>query len=230
VISTADSGGHGVRQERAATTRAVLLTAAAKVFERKGYAGSSISDILKEGDLTRGALYFHFESKEELARAIVNEQFSWRELNTDLTANPVQQLIDMSYRFVEALQRDPMIRASIRLTLEQNTFASTDDSPYRGWLTAVEDLLRLAEQQKLLLAGVDPAAAAYLVTSSITGMQLISEATTGRADLRVRVGQAWGILLKALVRDDVVATIPSATAGAKRRTSAPRKAPGTTGR
>lgn len=216
VANTGGTDGQRPKQARAVITRSVLLTAAAKVFEHKGYAGSSISDILEEGQLTRGALYFHFGSKEELARAIVNEQSSWRQSISDLSSNPVQQMVDMSYRFVAALQNDPLIRASIRLTLEKNTFASPDDSPYRDWLMAVETMLQQAKEQQHLLEGVEPAEAAYLITSAITGMQLISEATTGRADLRVRVDQAWNILLKAIVREEVLAAIPSATADTQR--------------
>ena len=47
-------------------TRAALLSAAAKVFARRGYDGSSISEIASEAGLTSGAIYAHFASKAEL--------------------------------------------------------------------------------------------------------------------------------------------------------------------
>lgn len=194
-----------MQQARAAATREAVLAAAARVFERHGFAGASISEILDEAGVTKGALYFHFASKEDLARAIVNEQANWRDANAAPSGQqPVQAMIDMSSDFVAALQRDPLFRASIRLTLERNTFASTDDSPYRGWLSTVEGMLRQARDCGDLVDGVDPGAAAYLLTAAMTGIQLFSEATTQRADLVARVDDMWRILLPALFRPQAV--------------------------
>src|SRR5262249_39937193 len=64
------------RQDRAERTRNAILEAAAVVFDERGFNGASLSDILAKAGVTKGALYFHFSSKEELARAIVEEQFS----------------------------------------------------------------------------------------------------------------------------------------------------------
>ena len=47
-------------------TRASLLGAAAKVFARRGYDASSISEIAADAGLTSGAIYAHFASKAEL--------------------------------------------------------------------------------------------------------------------------------------------------------------------
>ena len=54
-------------------TRAQLLKAAARVFALKGYDGASIADITGEADLSRGAVYAHFEGKAELFVAVVRE-------------------------------------------------------------------------------------------------------------------------------------------------------------
>lgn len=62
-----------VRQERAEATRDSVLRGAAGVFLRLGYANASLSEIIAESQVTKGALYFHFGSKEELARAVIDE-------------------------------------------------------------------------------------------------------------------------------------------------------------
>ncbi len=54
-------------QDRAILTRQAILTAAAGVFEERGYRAATISEILARAGVTRGALYFHFPSKEDLA-------------------------------------------------------------------------------------------------------------------------------------------------------------------
>ena len=38
-----------------------------------GYANASLSEIIAQSNVTKGALYFHFGSKEELARAVVDQ-------------------------------------------------------------------------------------------------------------------------------------------------------------
>lgn len=185
-------------QVRAQTTRNAVLAAAARVFERTGFAGSSIADILEESGVTKGALYFHFASKEALAAAIIEQQADWRESNVQPSPYHLQRLIDLSFRFVGALQADPLVRASIRLTLERNTFVTDDASPYEGWLDAVHGHLLSAQAADELRSDVDPLDAAKVLVAAITGVQLVSEATTGRADVQDRVGRLWTYFLPGL--------------------------------
>ena len=53
--------------------RARLLKAAMILFAAKGYAGTSVRDILKAAEVTAPALYYHFRSKEGLSLALAHE-------------------------------------------------------------------------------------------------------------------------------------------------------------
>ncbi|MDQ1396747.1 MAG: hypothetical protein QOG64_2006 [Acidimicrobiaceae bacterium] len=57
--------------ERRETTRAALLTAARALFAEHGFAGTGREQIAERAGVTRGALYHHFTSKEELFREVV---------------------------------------------------------------------------------------------------------------------------------------------------------------
>jgi AcrR family transcriptional regulator len=48
-------------------TRQRILLRAARLFNQKGYHGSSLSDVLRATGLQKGGIYNHFESKEQLA-------------------------------------------------------------------------------------------------------------------------------------------------------------------
>ena len=77
------------RTTRADHTRAELLAAARQVFAEKGYEGASVGDIATAAGYTKGAVYAHFDSKEELLLALV------RELTNDdaaLATTPVEDL------------------------------------------------------------------------------------------------------------------------------------------
>jgi AcrR family transcriptional regulator len=53
-------------------TREMIIQKAAPLFNRKGIAGTSLSDILTVTKLAKGSLYVHFKDKEDLARAVVD--------------------------------------------------------------------------------------------------------------------------------------------------------------
>lgn len=65
-----------VRNPEAA--RKALLKSALELFERKGFAGTSVQSVVDGANLTKGAFYHHFESKEdlllELHDAFINDQ------------------------------------------------------------------------------------------------------------------------------------------------------------
>jgi AcrR family transcriptional regulator len=50
-----------------------ILDQAMRIFLQKGYHGTSIDDITKAARLTKGSLYWHFKSKEDLLKRIINE-------------------------------------------------------------------------------------------------------------------------------------------------------------
>lgn len=53
--------------------RQELLTKAAEVFERRGFAQTTIHDVANEMNLSRSALYHYFKSKDEILEALVEE-------------------------------------------------------------------------------------------------------------------------------------------------------------
>jgi AcrR family transcriptional regulator len=57
-------------QERAAVTRDLLLRAAEQVFARVGYEKAQVEEIAEAAGFSKGALYAHFKSKEELFLAL----------------------------------------------------------------------------------------------------------------------------------------------------------------
>jgi AcrR family transcriptional regulator len=61
-------------ERNAAETRAQLLDAAASVFAASGYRGATVDEIVAEAKLSKGTFYWHFESKEELFGALLEER------------------------------------------------------------------------------------------------------------------------------------------------------------
>lgn len=57
--------------ERAASTRAKIVTTARRLFAAHGYEGTSTEAVLAESQVSRGALYHHFANKEALFAAVL---------------------------------------------------------------------------------------------------------------------------------------------------------------
>lgn len=56
----------------AAETKAAILIAAEQVFYEKGFTAATFDDIGAEAKVTRGAIYWHFESKNDLFLELYN--------------------------------------------------------------------------------------------------------------------------------------------------------------
>ena len=57
---------------KAERTRELIIKKSAPLFNTKGVAGTSMSDILEVTKLAKGSLYVHFENKEALCHAVVD--------------------------------------------------------------------------------------------------------------------------------------------------------------
>ncbi len=64
---------HRTRPEHGEQTRAALLGVARELFANDGYAAVALDQVCSRAGVTRGALYHHFSSKEELFRAVCEE-------------------------------------------------------------------------------------------------------------------------------------------------------------
>lgn len=62
-----------LRERQAEATRHLLVSVARQLFTEKGYAATSIEEIIKQAGVARGALYHHFPGKDALFRAVYDE-------------------------------------------------------------------------------------------------------------------------------------------------------------
>ncbi|MGH8918105.1 MAG: ScbR family autoregulator-binding transcription factor [Actinomycetes bacterium] len=191
------------KQARSELTREAIVLGAAEAFDRFGYASASLNDVIAQAGVTKGALYFHFSSKEELARAVIEAQHA-RSVSAgkqmiEQKAPGLESIIRLSQEMVRQLLEEPMVRAGIRLTLENGTFHSPVPDPYREWMQTIELLLRRAIVEKDVREMPAPEDLARFIVAAFTGVQLVSQVLTSRADLRRRIWEMWELLLPALV-------------------------------
>lgn len=59
-------------ESKSTRTRQRVLVAAARVFREQGYTAASLRQIADAADMQAGSLYYHFDSKDELAEAVMD--------------------------------------------------------------------------------------------------------------------------------------------------------------
>ncbi|MGW1216641.1 ScbR family autoregulator-binding transcription factor [Streptomyces sp. NPDC002499] len=193
------------KQERAVRTRDAILAAAARVFEEHGYQAATVNEILTSAGLTKGALYFHFPSKEHLAEGVLHAQ----DLNVPVPerACKVQQLVDTVVLHAHRLQTDPMVRAGVRLSLDQQAQSLDRSGPFLRWSEVGAALLQQAKAQGELLPHVVPAQTADVLVGAFAGVQAMSQALSNYQDLPPRVSALLRHILPSVVVPSVLVSV-----------------------
>ncbi|HEY0237123.1 MAG TPA: ScbR family autoregulator-binding transcription factor [Friedmanniella sp.] len=194
----------GVRepqQDRGHARRASVLEGAARVFDDVGFGQSTLKQITEASGATIGSVYFYFPAKDDMALAIVDEQNSRTFAAMSAAAegfHGIEAVIRASRAVADALLTDVIVRAGIRLSLEQGTLATPTGQFYRAWIEALAGPVREAADSGELRTGLEPAALARAMVSWFTGVQLVSSVLSGRADLYQALGETLDVVLTGL--------------------------------
>ena len=144
------------RAEQAEGTRAALIEAARPLFSERGYAGVGTEEIVAAARVTRGALYYHFEDKRDLFRAV------YAEVDRELVEGVARTALDEAdpwQRLVAGC--DAFLDACVEPALQRIVFL---DAPsvlgWREWHEAAEAASALG----LIEFGLQGAADAGLVS------------------------------------------------------------------
>jgi TetR/AcrR family transcriptional repressor of nem operon len=163
-------------------TRRKIVEAAAPIFNKRGYEGSSLSELMEATGLKKGGIYRHFSSKEQLAAEAFD--YTWetawnsRLQHVDEKASGIEKLKQLIANFVN--HRSPVSGGCPIL----NTAIDADDGnpvlrahvakALRSWLSRLEAFVDEAQARAETQRGVDSQAVATLIVASLEGALMIS--------------------------------------------------------
>ncbi|MFE9258463.1 ScbR family autoregulator-binding transcription factor [Streptomyces sp. NPDC006879] len=174
------------KQDRGVRTRLTILEAAALVFDKKGFQAATINDILGQAGVTKGAFYFHFESKDAVALAILDAQLPVTELVPDRTI-ALQKIADVGFLHGALITHDPLVRGSVRLAMSPMPGPVDQRQPFRGWHDFTTRVLNQAREEGELLPHVVIEDVADLVVGTFAGVQMTSSIMSDYRDLPHRL-------------------------------------------
>lgn len=134
---------------RGQRTRQLIVERTAHVFDQQGYAGATLSRLVESTGLTRGAFYFHFESKDALAAAIAEEQAErWQQLLAKVEQrehDPLRRLVTLVNATAFAFRDDATVRGASRLLTDRGLINCELPRTAPWWRDTIAGLLRQAQ-------------------------------------------------------------------------------------
>jgi AcrR family transcriptional regulator len=158
---------------RADATRLQIVLAASHEFAHKSYSQVSLDDILAQAEVTKGAMYFHFRSKHELALAIIERQSAVaRQVLDEVTArklSALETLVDLSCAIVNRDLGDEVSRAGLNLLESIGRTDGVQGRLLNEWVRMVAGIVRRAVEEGDVVADRDPVNVARVLVSAFMG-------------------------------------------------------------
>jgi AcrR family transcriptional regulator len=197
------------RSERKAATRARLLEAAARVYARRGFAGATLDEVAAEAGFTKGAVYGHFGSKENLLLALLQEHLAgqiaeqlalFARERSDRDRPTWERPLAGTDSFMRGLDEDP---DPFRLFVELWSYAQRDETLRMRLATGLEALRSTFARfsvESAADAGIDaPASADEQFASALLGLS-IGLAMVKLADPDAVPERLLGVVASILIR------------------------------
>jgi AcrR family transcriptional regulator len=165
---------------RGTDTRERLIESARYLFWERGFAGTSMAELLAHAEVNSGSFYHFFESKESLLRAVLEEYLvALRPMVVDpafaQTSEPIERIFAIlaGYR-VRILQTEcrygcPLGRLALEIDSENRPAHDLIAQNFKGWIGAVRSCLEEAP----LPAGTNLDALATYVLAVMEGGVMI---------------------------------------------------------
>ncbi|MBC2640727.1 helix-turn-helix transcriptional regulator [Rhodococcus wratislaviensis] len=179
------------------------MAAAADVFNRVGYVNAGLQEIISASGVTKGSLYFHFNSKEQLARSVIDEgcerlEMAWS-AHIDSRTPALESLIGMSYAMINPDNSDVLTLAAFRLLTEVGDSRGTGDVVFERWTSIYRTLAARAVEEGDFRAGTEPDEVGRLLLEMVFGARQLAVATDTLRNLPERTTTAWKVYLPGLV-------------------------------
>ncbi|MFH8439918.1 ScbR family autoregulator-binding transcription factor [Streptomyces sp. NPDC018026] len=191
------------RQLRAERTRATIVGAAADLFDRHGYESTTLSEIVAHAGVTKGALYFHFAAKEDLAHAIMEMQSRIsRRLAKDLDGrgySSLEALMRLTFGMARLCEEGPVLRAGLRLATAGVPVRPPLPHPFTEWREMAGARLLGAVRQSDVHPDIDVDSVAHTLVCSVVGTRVVSGTLEPAGRGPRRLAEMWYILIRGMV-------------------------------
>lgn len=191
---------------KAQRTRQFIIEKTAPVFNAKGYAGTSMSDLMNATGLTKGSIYGNFENKDEVALAVFDYNFGRVVFYIRNKIEERLSTIDKLLVYTETYRnflKIPFLKSGCPVL---NTSTEADDThpklrekavnALKLWRSSVEKLINVGIEKNEIKANIDVPEFAVVLMSLIEGAVMQAKVTGKPTELNIAMD-----FLEKLIKD-----------------------------
>ena len=161
-------------REAVADPRQEILRTAARLFQEQGYDGTSMNDVAAALKLSKGGLYHHFQSKDEILFDLMNHAM---DITEERVIAPAKMIADPEERLRTVIRRHMGVVMSdrdreITVMLHENhplspALRKRINARKKDYIHFLENLIAEVQRQRGYRAEVSPRAAAFALLGMI---------------------------------------------------------------
>jgi len=182
-------------QTKTERTMQFIVEKSAPVFNRKGFAGTSVNDIVNATGLTKGSIYGNFENKDAVALAAfdynLNKVTEYIRQRISATDDSIQRLLVYPKVYRELL-KIPFLKTGCPIL---NTSTEADDThpqlkkraenALSFWKTSIERQIKRGIERKEIKSDINPTEFAVILMSLIEGAVMQAKVTNKPTELNI---------------------------------------------
>ena len=169
---------------KAEKTREFIVEKTAPIFNKKGYAGTSISDMTEATGLTKGSIYGNFANKDEVALAAFD--YNWKRIS-DITRQEMEKKSTIKEKLLVYTEYGKFINFPLPMggCPVLNTAVEADDThpllkkkaneAFLTWKDKLTTLLEQGIRTKEFTTAIDPEQIALTIIAMIEGSIMIAK-------------------------------------------------------
>lgn len=193
--------------ERSAKTKSAIMESATMLFARDGYESAGVAEICSLAGVSKGAFYYHFESKEAVFLELIDTWLNALETNFSTVTSQAKSVPDGLLEMAGMMQ--PLFennRYFMGLFLELWTHANRNEkirrstiAPYRRFQEAFANLISQGITEGTL-EEIDPETASQLLLSLSSGLFLQAALEPETDDWGYKLQESIKMLLNGIKR------------------------------
>ncbi|MCE3296069.1 MAG: transcriptional regulator [Crocinitomicaceae bacterium] len=191
---------------KAERTKQFIIEKTAPVFNEKGYAGTSMNDLVEATGLTKGSIYGNFENKDEVALAAFDHNFgqvvTYIRSRMETCSNAIDRLLVYPGTYRNFLQLSflkagcPLLNTSVEADDTHPLLREKAVNALNFWKASVERIITSGIERKEIKAKTNVAHFAVILMSLIEGAVMQAKLKNSSAELEITMDY-----LETLIRD-----------------------------
>lgn len=182
-----------------------ILEAATAVFARRGFDGASMDDIVRESGISKGGLYWHFKSKDEIIAAILRQFFDQEmaDMEAILARDGAadERLLQLSAHLADEMEQAfgllPISLEFYAVAARQESVRTFLQDYYDSYQTTLQELVEEGIAQGAFRP-VDATAATTSIIAAFEGLILLWAIHPEAIDLKQHTKETIRLLLDGL--------------------------------